>query len=143
MAAEAVARALGGQTGVGQPVQSDIDLALAVEAGLTPAAVEAIGATLALTIEEFERLLMPRRTLRHRREHAQVLTAEESDRAARLARVWVWAAETFGDDDHARTWLRRPNRALKGHVPLDLLETGSGALVVEDVLTRIAYGVTE
>jgi putative toxin-antitoxin system antitoxin component (TIGR02293 family) len=143
MAAEAVARALGGRGGVGHVVHSDIDLALAVEAGLTPAAVDAIGETLALTSDEFEQLLLPKRTLRYRREHDQALTAEESDRAARLARVWVLAAETFGDDDKARTWLRRANRAIKGRVPLELLETGSGALVVEDVLTRIAYGVTE
>jgi putative toxin-antitoxin system antitoxin component (TIGR02293 family) len=53
------------------------------------------------------------------------------------------AAETFGDESRARLWFRRPNRALRQRAPLDLLDTGSGAVVVEDVLTRIAYGVTE
>ncbi len=143
MAVGALARALGGTDGVGHTLRSDVDLALAVEAGLTPAAVDAIATAVALTPEEFERLLMPRRTLRYRRERQQPLSAEESDRAARLARVWVAAAETFGEEDKARAWLRRPNRALKGRTPLDLLDTGSGAIVVDQVLTRIAYGVFE
>ena len=38
----------------------------------------------------------------HSREHQQALTAEESDRAARLARVWVLTAETFGEDRSLR-----------------------------------------
>lgn len=143
MTAEAIAFILGGSAGVGHAVRSDLDLALAVESGLTTTVIDAIGGVLALTTAEFERLLLPRRTLRYRREHGQALTSEESDRAARLARVWVAASETFGDETKARTWLRRPNRALKGHAPLDLLDTGSGALVIEAVLTRIAYGVTE
>jgi putative toxin-antitoxin system antitoxin component (TIGR02293 family) len=140
---EAVARVLGGTTGLGHTIKSEIDLALAVEEGLTTAAIEAIGLAVGLSAEEFERLLVPRRTLRYRRERNQLLTAEESDRAARLARIWVLATETFGDEEKARTWLRRSNRALKGHPPIDLLDTGSGAIVVEQVLTRIAYGVFE
>jgi putative toxin-antitoxin system antitoxin component (TIGR02293 family) len=143
MPIEAVARVLGQPRGAAHPIQSEIDLALAVEAGLKPASAEALADAIGLNTEEFERLIMPRRTLRYRREHKQTLTPDESDRAVRLARVWVLAVETFGDAEKARTWFRRPNRALKNHAPLPLLETGSGAIVVEQVLTRIAYGVFE
>ena len=42
---------------------------------------------------------------------------------------------------HAARWLRRPNRALNGELPIDLLDTDVGARQIEDVLGRIAHGV--
>jgi putative toxin-antitoxin system antitoxin component (TIGR02293 family) len=46
----------------------------------------------------------------------------------------------LGDDETARRWLRRPNRALGGRTPLESLDTELGARLVENVLGRIAYG---
>lgn len=57
------ARDLGQPKGTAHPIQSEIDLALAVEAGLKPVSAEALSDTLGLSAEEFERLVMPRRTL--------------------------------------------------------------------------------
>ncbi len=51
------------------------------------------------------------------------------------------ATETLGSSDKAAQWLKEPNRALGGRRPLDFARSSSGALLVEDVLTRIAYGV--
>ena len=49
--------------------------------------------------------------------------------------------EMLGNPDKAVEWLRTPNRALGGELPLDRLDTDLGARDVEDVLGRIAYGV--
>ena len=46
----------------------------------------------------------------------------------------------IGDEDAATRWLKRPNRALGGRVPLELIDTEPGARAVENVLGRIAYG---
>ena len=46
-----------------------------------------------------------------------------------------------GSIDKARVWLKSPNRALGGEVPLDLLDTEIGAHQVEDVLLRLNYGI--
>ena len=43
--------------------------------------------------------------------------------------------------EKAVAWLRRPNRALGRHVPLELLDNDLGARQVEDVLGRIQHGV--
>ena len=122
-------------------VQSELDWVRAVKAGLPPSAVDAVSTELGFSAAEIERLVMPRRTLAHRRAHDQSLTREESDRLARIARVALTAQETFSNSRKAATWLRRPNRALQGSLPIDLLDTDDGARLVEEVLGRLAYGI--
>ena len=65
------------------------------------------------------------------------------DRVARTAGIAALAQRVFGDADIAREWLLAPNPALNHKMPLRLLRTGSGAKVVEDILTRIDHGVYE
>jgi putative toxin-antitoxin system antitoxin component (TIGR02293 family) len=67
------------------------------------------------------------------------LTAEESERLARLARLMALAESVFGSEEKARGWLQRENRAL-GQVPLALLDTDLGTETVIDELGRIAHG---
>jgi putative toxin-antitoxin system antitoxin component (TIGR02293 family) len=87
------------------------------------------------------KLGIPQRTLTRRLSRRSRLTAAESDRTVRLARVYANAVEMIGEEEKAVEWLRTPNRALGGERPLDLLDTDVGAREVEDVLGRIAYGV--
>ena len=94
-----------------------------------------------LSRSEAERLIIPRRTLSHRKRRGESLTTDESDKLARVVRVAALAEETFQNADKAHAWLREPSRALGGERPLDLLETEGGARLVEQVLGRIAHGV--
>ena len=87
------------------------------------------------------KLGIPQRTLTRRLSEALLLTPAESDRTARMARVYANAVEMIGDDEKAIAWLNTPNRALAGEKPLDRLDTDVGARTVEDVLGPIAYGV--
>jgi len=63
-----------------------------------------------------------------------------SDRRSRLARIVALAEHCLGDRETAARWLKRPNQALGGSVPLELIDTEPGAQAVENVLGRIAYG---
>ena len=83
---------------------------------------------------------MPARTLARRRQ-ARKLHPDESDRLYRIARVAGHAVSVFGAEDKAATWLRRPNRALNGELPIRLLDTDVGARQVEDILGRIEHGI--
>ena len=69
------------------------------------------------------------------------LSAEESDRTMRVARVFASAKETLGTAEKASRWLQKSNLALGGHVPLDLLDTDAGVREVETILNRIEYGI--
>ncbi len=130
---------LGGDDVVG-PIATDYDLVDAVQAGLPTAAVDDLLARGLLTADEVDRLVLPRRTLSHRRARGERLTVDESDRLARVARVLAVAGESFGSAAKAGRWLRRPSRVLRGEVPLALVVTSDGARLVEDELTRIASG---
>jgi putative toxin-antitoxin system antitoxin component (TIGR02293 family) len=59
----------------------------------------------------------------------------------RIARVAAQAFAVFGSEEKAAVWLRRPNRALNGDLPVHLLDTDVGARQVEDILGRIEHGI--
>ncbi|WP_292237144.1 antitoxin Xre/MbcA/ParS toxin-binding domain-containing protein [Mesorhizobium sp.] len=136
---EEVARKLGGQTVLGAIVRSQADLALAVRNRLPLATLK--GLTLAgLSDQEIEKFVIPQRTRRHRAEKHQPLTIDESDRAVRLLRVQSLAEDTFGDNDKANRWLRRPLTELGGETPLEVARTEAGARVIETILGKVAWG---
>jgi putative toxin-antitoxin system antitoxin component (TIGR02293 family) len=64
-----------------------------------------------------------------------------SDRLYRLARIGARALEVFESPVTARNWLKRPNRALGGAAPIEVLDTDAGTEQVDELLTRIEYGV--
>jgi putative toxin-antitoxin system antitoxin component (TIGR02293 family) len=113
----------------------------AIEAGLPSSAVDRVVEKLGFSPAEIEQLVLSRRTLEHRRARKQALTADESVKLVRVARVALEAEDTFGDSGNARNWLRRPNRALNAVTPISLLDTDDGIRLVEDVLGRLAYGL--
>jgi putative toxin-antitoxin system antitoxin component (TIGR02293 family) len=51
------------------------------------------------------------------------------------------AIEVLENERKAMHWLRTPNRALQGAVPMTLLDTPAGKEEVLTILGRIEYGV--
>lgn len=103
-------------------------------------AVERLGEFLRATPPQVMRLIDINERTAQRRKEQGALTIEESDRLARIARVTQRAVDALGNVEQARGWLRRPNRALQGAEPLELLGTDAGAELVTDELGRIEYG---
>jgi len=141
--ARSVARKLGGRGVLRRNVASDRDLIAVVRAGLP---VRALDYFLKLWARELNqgdvyRVIGSARTLQRKRAHGTVLSTEESDRLARLARIVVRAEDALGDEVRARRWLTAENRALGGVPPLSLLDSDLGVLAVEQVLGRIEHGV--
>jgi putative toxin-antitoxin system antitoxin component (TIGR02293 family) len=142
METRAIVEALGGRKVLGRTVKKVDDLARLVRQGLPASSVAALAQKLDVGKAVLSRTLgIPLRTLTRRVSQRSRLTAAESDRTVRLARVYAVAVEMIGDEKKAAEWLRTPNRALGGETPLDQLDTDAGARSVEDILGRIAYGV--
>lgn len=139
--ARGVAEKLGGTKVLKREVRSDLDLADAVQGGLPTRAVEEVLRSGLFQPNELYEIVVPRRTLAHRKGKRQPLSPEQSDRLARLVRVAERAEEVLGDRDKAARWLRKPNRALRGKRPIGLLESDVGARMVERALGRIEHGV--
>jgi putative toxin-antitoxin system antitoxin component (TIGR02293 family) len=136
------------QTGVakwlrgGRQVSSELDVARRVAEGLPTSVLSDAVKRGVLTRAEATRFIVPRRTLAHRKRRREDLSPEESDRLMRVLDLDDIALRTFdGDAEKARAWLRMPNRALSGEIPLELVVTTTGARLVEDALLRIEHGV--
>ena len=142
METETIAEILGGRKVLGKTIKKPDDLAELVRKGLPASSVTELADRLAVGSTVLSgKLGIPQRTLTRRLSHGSRLTAAESDRTVRLARVYAHAVEMIGDDQKAGEWLRTANRALGGERPLDCLDTDPGTREVEDILGRIAYGV--
>jgi putative toxin-antitoxin system antitoxin component (TIGR02293 family) len=141
MTARRVAERLGGMRILKRRVRSDLDLVDAILGGLPVRSLEEVQRSGLFEPGELYALVVARRTLAHRREKRQPLTVEESDRLARVVRVAQAAEDALGDQENAARWLRKPNRALKGNRPIDLLESDLGSRMVERALGRIEHGV--
>lgn len=132
---------LGGEAVLGVAVRSEVDFVTVVERGVPLGALAALSREEALSLDEIDRLIIPRRTLAHRKARQQPLSRAESERAVRVASLTALAEETFGNRAKAQTWLRRSTSALGDRRPLDLLDSEPGARVVEQLLYRITHGI--
>lgn len=136
-----IADALGGRKVLKADVGSPQALLRSVESGLPYGSLGALTERFGLTRAEVATAVrLPLRTLA-RRKRERRLTAEESDRLVRFARIAAEAARVLGDEHSAGAWLRDPNIALGEERPIDLLRSDLGTHEVEDVLVRIEFGV--
>ena len=123
-----------------QRLRSDQDLVRLVEERLPIDAIDGLRRS-GLTDDELYALVVPRRTLTHRRTRREALSRDESDRAVRLARLAALAEQVFGEIDRSRRWLRATKRQFHGRTPLQLMATEAGARLVEELLYRIDEGM--
>lgn len=138
---EELIKVLGGQGTIKKRVDSLQDLANIVREGIPFPSLLALSAMAHLDLNTMSRVLMiPTRTLARRRK-AKRLSAEESDRLVRLARIFAHAIDVFGDQEKAAVWLRRPNCVLRNQPPIEALDTDLGSQEVDTILGRIEHGV--
>jgi len=141
MATLKIAKSLGGWRVLRERLANYAAVIDRTRTGLPYAALEALAKRYAMGVPRVARVLgLPARTHARRKKERQ-LSAAESDRLLRLARVAARAESVLGAADKAGQWLQKPNRALRGAAPLDLLDTDPGAEAVVTVLGRIEHGV--
>jgi putative toxin-antitoxin system antitoxin component (TIGR02293 family) len=142
MTVSAIAELLGGRIALGKDIETTSELVELTREGLPADILNTMAGELAIQKVIVAKILgISERTLSRRIAVNALLTAEESDRMVRLARVLALAKETLGDMEKAGRWLQTSNRALEGDRPFDRLDTDAGVRSVEQVLGRIAYGV--
>jgi putative toxin-antitoxin system antitoxin component (TIGR02293 family) len=96
---------------------------------------------LGLTRSELDALVIPLRTLQHRRSRREKLTVEESDRVLRVTRLLSQAESVYGSRERALAWLRRPHPRLSNRTPLEMSRTDTGSRIVEELLVQIDEGI--
>ena len=76
-----------------------------------------------------------------RKEDKEKLNRKISSHALEIAKLVQHAYTVFRDEEKVKRWLNRENRALNNMKPVELLDTLSGLILVDDVLGRIEEGV--
>ncbi|MGH7719205.1 MAG: antitoxin Xre/MbcA/ParS toxin-binding domain-containing protein [Gemmatimonadaceae bacterium] len=138
--AASVARILGGQRILGRRIRSVSELRRAVESGLPVQALDAVVERVAGRrpgASALKHAIVPKTTL-HRR---QRLTAEESARLERLARVAALAEHVWEDEALAHEFLTSPQPQLGHERPVDLARSDLGAREVEELLLKLEYAL--
>lgn len=133
-----IAEDLGGSAVLGCDVHNEMIMVELIQGGLPVETTQHALIAQILSLEELRELVIPTTTLTRRRKEGR-LDAEESDKLVRLTRM-VELARTALGAGKGDMWLRRPNRALEGKVPLALCRSEAGARLVEGVLGRIQHG---
>jgi putative toxin-antitoxin system antitoxin component (TIGR02293 family) len=130
---------IGTWLGVPQP-RTEQELLEIIEQQLPTSVIQKL-LVLGITRAEVDSLVIPLRTLQHRRSRREKLTVEESDRVLRAMRALSQAEEVYGSRERALQWLRSPNPRLGDRAPLELLKTDAGSRIVEELLLQIDEGI--
>jgi putative toxin-antitoxin system antitoxin component (TIGR02293 family) len=127
--------------GLESTIRSVSDLEAAVLAGLPKSSLDNLSARLHVDrkiASAYKFKIVPQATWKRR---GKRLSAEESERTERLARVLAHAEFVWDDRDQAREWMSKPHRELQDSTPLEAARTELGARRVEDLLDKLFYGL--
>jgi len=112
-----------------------------VESGVSLSALNNFVAASGMQFRDIYEVVIPARTLKHRKARKENLTADESDKLARLIRIFDHAVSVLGDKEKALHWLNEPKRRFDGRTPIQMLRTELGGRMVEELLGQIEYGM--
>lgn len=111
-----------------------------IERGVPVTLLEEFSAYSGFAMKDLLDVVIPARTLKHRRQRQEPLNLDESDRLARVARIYELAVKVYGDRDDARKWLIGQKRRFDGKTALSMLRTEAGEYAVQDFLIQIDEG---
>ena|ERR1700736_4361380 len=112
-----------------------------VEAGVPVPTLTNFVAASGMQFKDIYEVVIPARTLKHRKARKEHLTPDESDKLVRLIRVYDQAVRVFGDKEKALYWLSEAKRRFDGRTPIQMLRTDLGGRMVEEMLGQIYYGM--
>jgi putative toxin-antitoxin system antitoxin component (TIGR02293 family) len=127
--------------GLGASVRTMQDLDKVVTAGLPKHSLVLLSSRLHhdhRIASAFKFRVVPLATWKRRVKH---LSAQESERIERIARVLAAAEYVLDDREEARLWMTIPHSELGGKAPLETAQTEIGARRVEDVLNKLFFGL--
>lgn len=137
-----LAGVLGGKAAIASEPTTATEWVTRIRSGLPAASALAFKAALGLTNDELAAVLgVSPRTIARLDPAKSHLDAVSGDRLVRSARLYTIAADVLEDGPAAAGWLKSPQRALGGAIPLELAQTDVGSRLVEALLGRMEHGV--
>ena len=112
-----------------------------VEAGVSVDTMMSFLSASGVELKDIYEVVIPARTLKHRRARRETLSSDESDKLARMVRVFNQAVVVFGDAERAREWLGKPKKRFDLRTQMQMLRTDLGGRMVEEMLGQIEHGM--
>jgi len=112
-----------------------------LEAGLPLSTITDFLAASGLQFKDIYEVVIPARTLKHRKARQEPLNLDESDKFARLVRVYEQTVKVFGEKEKALRWLNKPKHRFAERTPIQMLRTELGGRKVEEMLIQIDEGM--
>jgi putative toxin-antitoxin system antitoxin component (TIGR02293 family) len=112
-----------------------------VERGVPLSALEEFSNYSGIPLKELLEVVIPLRTLKHRRQRKEPLNLEESDRLGRVARIYELAVHVYGDREDGKEWLLEPKDRFDQKTSLAMLRSTAGERAVEEFLIQIDEGM--
>ncbi len=112
-----------------------------VEAGVPVDTMTSFISASGVELKDVYDIVIPARTLKHRRSRRESLSADESDKLARLVRIYDHALRVFDNKEKVLYWLSEAKKRFDGRTPLQMLRTELGGRMVEEMLGQIEYGM--
>lgn len=137
---ERVADVLGGRAVLRTSVRTWADLERVVHAGLPKRSLQLVARRAVepgTSFSEFVYSVVPSATFKRRSR----LSAEESERTERLARIVAMAEALWDEASDARAFLNRPHPLLDDETPINVARTELGARRVERLLHDVEHGL--
>lgn len=137
---ESIADVMGGTAILGRRIRSIDDLEKIVSRGLPKQALRRTAERVYQSAGDARRVMfriVPEATFKRRTR----LSATESERTERLARVIAAAEHAWNDQEDAREWLTKTHPELGKRTPIESAMSELGARRVEDLLDRLFYGI--
>jgi putative toxin-antitoxin system antitoxin component (TIGR02293 family) len=132
---------LGGDELVKEPLNNEYDLIRLTRKGINKKQLLFLVKYLSLNLTEISKILpISIRTLQRYNKN-RILNTDVTNQSLLIAELFTKGVRVFGNLDKFNLWLRSPNSALSGYMPIDLLDTTFGLELIKDELGRIEYGV--
>lgn len=130
------------QRSVAEPLMETLQVDLsAIERGLPIERLNGFADASGFALKDLLDVVIPARTLKHRKARKEPLSMDESDKLALLVRVFDFAVRIWGDRERARYWFQSPKQRFDGRTPMQMMRTAFGAYLVEEMLIQIDEGI--
>ncbi|MBD1364240.1 DUF2384 domain-containing protein [Mucilaginibacter sp. ZT4R22] len=108
--------------------------------GIPKLAIDTVLAKTSISRTQLSNILHISTRQLNRYEKNERLSPEQSNFLYEFTRIYTRGLDILGDAATIDAWLARPNMALGDVSPIELLDTGEGARMVNDLLSNIEYG---
>lgn len=112
-----------------------------VKEGVSKKKLETLKLKANLDYDKLSNMLSTTRATLINKKGAEHFSAALSERIVSIADVYSYGYEVFEDESNFNEWIFRPNQALGGKQPYELLDNQFGREEVKNVIGRIDFGV--